>query len=67
MTTKQVSQLIRTDRIVSYGRVMYITAIDRDWQAGVAHLVLGWDRRGDDSRQTLHMDETVTVVPEGTQ
>jgi hypothetical protein len=61
VSLKQVSQLARQDQIVSNGWPMYVTRIDRDWQTGVAELVLGWERDGDDVRKTMHIDETVTV------
>lgn len=62
MNTMQVSQLARQDQIVSSGWAMHVTRIERDWQTGVAELVLGWERGGDDVRKTMHMDETVSVV-----
>lgn len=63
MNTKLVSDLTRLDKLVHHGRPMHITRIDRDWQTGVTHLVLGWERGDDDLHKTMHMDETVSVNP----
>jgi hypothetical protein len=67
MNTKQVGDLTRLDRFVQQGQTMHITRINRDWQTGVAHLVLGWEQGGDDLRKTMHMDETVTVEADNQQ